>query len=81
MDLSRMKTILEELNTQAGPPHILIANTIFGKVFSYMEKQIKVALFPMNDEEYKIASAELEAANKGHFKMRTAFIETFAGTG
>ena len=49
------------LNTAAGPPHVLIARTTFGKGVSYMENQIKWHYWPMSDAEYHQAVQEVEA--------------------
>lgn len=40
------------LDTVAGPPHMLVARTIFGKGVSFMENQIRWHYLPMSDEEY-----------------------------
>lgn len=47
------------LDMKSGPPHVLIANTIFGKGVSFMERKIKWHYWPMSDEEYKAAVGEL----------------------
>jgi transketolase len=49
------------LDTAGGPPHVLIARTVFGKGVSYMEGQIKWHYWPMSDAEYRQAVQELEA--------------------
>jgi len=49
------------LNIQDGPPHVLIAHTTFGKGVSFMERQIKWHYWPMSDEEYRQALAEIGA--------------------
>jgi transketolase len=49
------------LNTTSGPPHVLIARTVFGKGVSYMEGKIKWHYWPMSDEEYQQALDEIEA--------------------
>jgi transketolase len=50
-----------DLDTVAGPPHAVIAHTIFGKGVSYMERQIKWHYWPMSDAEYRQALAEIGA--------------------
>jgi len=50
------------LNIQAGPPHVLIAHTTFGKGVSFMERQIKWHYWPMSDAEYQQALTEIGAA-------------------
>jgi transketolase len=42
-------------------PHVLIANTVFGRGVSFMERQIKWHYSPMSDEEYALALAETSA--------------------
>jgi len=41
-------------------PHILVARTTFGKGVSFMENKIKWHYWPMSDEEYRRALAEIE---------------------
>lgn len=43
---------IKSLNVHNGPPHIILAKTIFGKGVSYMENQIKWHYWPMSDDEY-----------------------------
>jgi transketolase len=45
-----------------GRPRILIANTIFGKGVSFMERQIKWHYWPMSDDEFRQAIWEIGAA-------------------
>jgi transketolase len=47
------------LDTTSGPPHVLIAHTVFGKGVSYMENQIKWHYWPMSEEEYQQALDEI----------------------
>ena len=51
---------LANLSFTSGAPHVLIARTTFGKGVSYMENQIKWHYWPMSDEEYTQAQAEVE---------------------
>lgn len=44
-----------------GLPHVLVANTTFGKRVSYMESQIRWHYMPMSDDEYELALAEVGA--------------------
>jgi len=39
---------------------VLVARTVFGKGVSYMEGQIKWHYWPMSDQEYAQALAEVE---------------------
>ncbi|MBI4550162.1 MAG: transketolase [Candidatus Omnitrophica bacterium] len=45
---------------QGSAPRVLIANTVFGKGVSYMEGKIKWHYWPMSDEEYRQALADIE---------------------
>ena len=56
---AEMINIINDLDTDSGKPHILIANTTFGKGVSFMENKIKWHYWPMSDEEYDQALREL----------------------
>lgn len=45
-----------------GRPHVVIAQTVFGKGVSFMERQIKWHYSPLSDDEYEQAMNELGAA-------------------
>jgi transketolase len=60
-NVTAMQETVTGLNTIAGPPHVLIARTTFGKGVSYMESQIKWHYWPMSDAEYRQAVQEVEA--------------------
>lgn len=47
------------LDTVSGPPHVLIARTVFGKGVSFMEGQIKWHYWPMSEDEYRRALLEV----------------------
>jgi transketolase len=59
-DIPAMEKIISNLNVFSGPPHILIAHTIFGKGVSFMEKQIKWHYLPLSDSDYQQACNEVE---------------------
>jgi transketolase len=61
-DLDTLATALAELDTSDGLPHVLLANTTFGKGVSFMEGEIKWHYLPLSDEQYAAATTELEAA-------------------
>ena len=44
-----------------GAPHVVLAQTVFGRGVSYMEREIAWHYLPMNDEQYATALAELGA--------------------
>jgi transketolase len=60
-DVAALRDTVGRLDTAAGPPHVLIAHTVFGKGVSYMEGQIKWHYWPMSDAEYHQALEEVEA--------------------
>ena len=59
-DEAEIASTVARLETGTGPPHVLIARTIFGKGVSFMEKQIKWHYWPMSEDEYLRALTELE---------------------
>jgi transketolase len=61
-DVEQLAAVIGRLDTVTGRPHVLIAHTVFGKGVSYMERQIKWHYSPMSDEEYRLALAEIDAA-------------------
>ncbi len=61
-DVAAITETISHLDTASGPPHVVIAHTVFGKGVSYMERQIKWHYWPMSDIEYRQAIMEIEAA-------------------
>lgn len=59
-DVAAITKLLTSLATDSGPPHVIIANTVFGKGVSYMENKIKWHYWAMSDEEYQRALKEIE---------------------
>lgn len=57
---------IERLDTRFGPPHVVIAHTTFGKGVSFMEGKIKWHYWPMSEDEYRQALAEVSAACAAH---------------
>lgn len=53
---------VEGLDTSEGPPHVLVARTVFGKGVSYMEHKVEWHYWPMSEDDYARALAELSAA-------------------
>jgi transketolase len=53
---------LDRLESPPGPPHLLLADTVFGKGVSYMEGRIEWHYSPMSEAQYRQALAELQAA-------------------
>jgi transketolase len=58
-DVAGLARTIGGLDTAAGPPHVLVARTTFGKGVSYMESQLKWHYLPMSEEEYRQALAEV----------------------
>jgi transketolase len=56
---SEITNVIKALNTLDGPPHVLIAHTIFGKGVPFMENQIKWHYWPMSPEEYRLAKESI----------------------
>lgn len=52
---------VEELDPD-GPPHALLLQTVFGKGVSYMEGRLQWHYWPMSDQQYEQAMAEVTAA-------------------
>jgi transketolase len=58
-NLPELINVLSNLNYHNGNPHVLLANTIFGKGVSFMERQIKWHYSPLSKNEYEAGMAEL----------------------
>jgi transketolase len=63
-DAPALAALLNSLDTRSGPPHVVIAQTIFGYPVSFMQRQIKWHYWPMSDEEYAQALREIGAAHR-----------------
>lgn len=61
-DGEQFAKVVGALDTCAGPPHVLIADTTFGKGVSFMESQIEWHYWPMSDEEFAQAVAEVTSS-------------------
>lgn len=61
-DTPLLTQTLHSLDTTEGPPHVLIAQTTFGKGVSFMENQIKWHYWPLSETEYQQAQREIETA-------------------
>jgi transketolase len=59
-DVPGMCAVLNSLDTLEGPPHVLVAHTVFGRGVSFMQNQIKWHYWPMSVEEYAAALSELD---------------------
>lgn len=49
------------LDTETGPPHVLVAATTFGRGVSYMEDQLHWHYWPMDDDQYRDALEQVSA--------------------
>jgi transketolase len=56
--------LLNDLPTVDGEPHMLLANTVFGKGVSFMENRIEWHYLPLSDADYARALEELAAARE-----------------
>lgn len=59
-NVDEIENVINGLDIFTGPPHVIIAHTIFGKGVSFMEKQIKWHYLPMSLDEYKSAMESIE---------------------
>jgi transketolase len=71
-DADRLVATIAELDTASGPPHVLVARTVFGKGVSYMERQIKWHYSPMSDDEYRRALAEITEQERSACEPRSS---------
>jgi transketolase len=62
-DLEAIAAAAEGLDTEGGPPHVLVARTTFGHGVSFMEGRIEWHYWPMTDEQYEQAVAEIGAGS------------------
>ena len=53
---------VRSLTMTSGPPHVLVAHTVFGKGVSFMENRLEWHYWPMTDEQLDEALAELAGA-------------------
>jgi transketolase len=58
-DVDALTRTMENLTTRATKPHVLLADTTFGKGVSYMENMIAWHYLPMSDELYAKAMGEV----------------------
>ena len=63
-DFEQLKAAFDEAHTVKGMPVAIIAKTLKGKGVSFMEDQAGWHGKAPNDEEYKVAMAELEKAGE-----------------
>jgi transketolase len=61
-DTDALAACLHGLDTDAGPPHVVVARTTFGRGVHFMESQIEWHYWPLNEEQYAAALADLAGA-------------------
>ncbi|MGI8426480.1 MAG: thiamine pyrophosphate-dependent enzyme, partial [Actinomycetota bacterium] len=60
-DPEAISQTIASLDTKSGRPHVIIANTVFGKGVSFMQSQIEWHYMPMSDDQYQQAVDEVSA--------------------
>jgi transketolase len=60
-DTAALARTLHGLATDAGPPHVLVARTVFGKGVSFMEGQLGWHYWPLTDDQFHQARDEVSA--------------------
>lgn len=58
-DADRLVNAIQTCAEAPHQPHVIIAQTTFGKGVSFMERQIKWHYWPMSDAEYQLALQEI----------------------
>ncbi len=58
-DVAEIAARLKMLDTKSASPHVLIAQTTFGKGVSFMENQLKWHYWPMSDKEFELALRDI----------------------
>jgi transketolase len=61
-DCDALRSVIDGLSTGRAKPHVLLAQTVFGRGVSFMEREIEWHYLPMDDLQYARALAELGAA-------------------
>lgn len=68
-DVASLLAALEMMrDTDKGKPHVIIADTVKGKGISFMEDSLDWHARPMNKEQYDLAIADLDGAERGRAK-------------
>jgi transketolase len=62
-DPEQIASTIARLDTVNGPPHVLVAQTTFGKGVSFMEAEIAWHYQPMSDDEFRQAMLEVVGAD------------------
>jgi transketolase len=56
-----LANVVHALDHEPGPPHVLVARTVFGKGVSFMERSIEWHYLPMTEGQFEQAIAEVAA--------------------
>ena len=51
--------VIEGLDITDGPPHCVVAHTVFGRGVSFMERRVEWHYLPMSDEQYELAMSQI----------------------
>jgi transketolase len=61
-DVAELSGLLTSLSFDSGPPHLVVARTVFGMGVSFMESQIRWHYLPLSDAEFAQAMSEVDQA-------------------
>jgi transketolase len=64
-DADAIARLIGELDLRSAPPHVLLAQTVFGRGVSFMESKIEWHYLPLEAETHRQAVTELEAGPGG----------------
>jgi transketolase len=62
-DTDALERAIDGLDTTSGPPHVVLAQTVFGRGVDFMESKIEWHYWPLDEEQYMSAVEQLEAAS------------------
>jgi transketolase len=62
-DVRALQETCTALDISGGPPHVLIAHTVFGRGVSFMEGRLRWHYMPMSKAEYAAALAKVSEAD------------------
>ncbi|WP_328609971.1 transketolase [Amycolatopsis sp. NBC_00345] len=63
-DVDTLRATIDAIDPTSPQPHVLIARTTAGSGVSFMEHQVAWRYFPLTDEQYAAAAAEVTAAGE-----------------
>ena len=59
-DAAKIQETIQTASRETSRPHVLLAETVFGKGVSFMERKIEWHYWPLSDDQYRTALAEIE---------------------